>query len=305
MTRPICCSPFFISMEHRYKNFSLKPIVEEINGIVYTEEWRKLSHQFKISTFGRIKTVSRVNKCNGRFRPEIIRKVSLSGKYLRFTVDGKTTSIHRLVCKTFHDNPENKPQVNHLDGIKWNNFYLNVEWATQPENIQHAQSIGLMKYAKIKPPKKKRGRVAGFVGTSKKIIDINTCITYNSASELSKLIGKPIKDIRRMLSGERINHTQYRYITKDGIKTDVRLPTPKKPVILKPPKVVKEPKRYIYHPLPTKKMIMLDLNGQQLQVFASVRKAAEFMQSKKRTFIKQVKTSPNNYYKGFVFKFAS
>lgn len=57
--------------------------------------------------------------------------------YLKNQGKEKKYYLHRLVAFYFCDNPEMKPDVNHIDGDKLNNNSCNLEWVTKKENTEH------------------------------------------------------------------------------------------------------------------------------------------------------------------------
>jgi hypothetical protein len=92
-----------------------------------------------------------VSESGGIFRDGKELSTSLSNKGYKMGslyLNRKTNklSIHRLVAICYVPNPDNLPQVNHIDGNKLNNHYTNLEWMSNRQNKDHALENGL--YAK-------------------------------------------------------------------------------------------------------------------------------------------------------------
>jgi len=65
--------------------------------------------------------------------------------YLNISICRKKQKAHRVVAKAFISNPENKPTVNHINGVHDDNRVENLEWATMKEQIEHSFRTGLTK----------------------------------------------------------------------------------------------------------------------------------------------------------------
>lgn len=115
------------------------------------EEWRDIpgyEGYYQVSNLGRVKSLRRlVVTSNGKkyYRDGVLLVQSIMNHYLSVNLnkDGESKSrrVHRLVGLAFIPNPANKPQIDHIDGNKLNNTYINLRWVTEKENCNNPVTL--------------------------------------------------------------------------------------------------------------------------------------------------------------------
>lgn len=176
------------------------------------EIWRDIPEYeglYQISNLGNIKS-QHSNRMSGQKPGKLLKVTLMKNGYmsleLRMGDTNKRHLVHRLIAEAFIPNPNNKPVVNHINGIKTDNRIQNLEWCTQSENIRHAIDTGL-RGTSFGPPKGTKpwntGKLLSEEHKAKlskaklgkpslkkrKVIDTSTGIIYDGIQEAADAFG--------------------------------------------------------------------------------------------------------------------
>lgn len=143
---------------------------------------------YQVSNLGRVKSLKH-SKEGKLLKGRVTGKGYLSVVLFRNSVR-KSNSIHRLVAQAFIPNPENKPEVNHIDEDKTNNNIDNLDWSTPKENSNHGT---------------RNDRIAETKSIPIIVININTgeVEEFYGISECARQLGLHKQNITSVLKGKR------------------------------------------------------------------------------------------------------
>lgn len=157
----------------RSDNMAVEPVIPQPGE---EEIWLTIQDYeglYEVSSFGRVRSLDRILSINYRGvehdhyatrRGRIIKR-SIRASYNSVMIwkrnEFKNLKASRLVCAAFHPNPDNLPWVNHIDGIKTNDYYKNLEWVTPDDNLVHAINHGLVSVKRTQVVDEKTGVIIG------------------------------------------------------------------------------------------------------------------------------------------------
>lgn len=138
------------------------------------EVWKDIENlegQYQVSNLGRVKSLERViTRSNGwplRIKEKILKQHDNGKGYMLVKMDKRFVAVHRIVAKHFLDNPQNLPEVDHIDGRRGNNESTNLEWVTKSENMKRSHARGARVCPDIKGDKNPGSKL-----TEREVIEI-------------------------------------------------------------------------------------------------------------------------------------
>lgn len=191
----------------------VKENLPDINNEVKYIYINKIKTEYQITSSGDVYSLNYNH--TGKKRKLKTRKNHSGYHLIGIRVNGKcyVKQVHRLVADAFIPNPENKPQVNHINGNKDDNSVNNLEWVTAKENILHAIKTNLK-------PVGEKSYLAKI--TEKQAIEISELLVENKLSvpeicKKCKVSYSTVNDIKRKKSWKSL--TEKYDFTKHTIKS--------------------------------------------------------------------------------------
>lgn len=170
------------------------------------EEWRDVVGYegfYQVSNYGRIKVLPHLVSrgfCTITCPEKILKPRVKNNQYLfvRLSNGHKKTSkekyVHRLVAEAFLPNPNNKQEIDHIDGDRINNLVTNLRWATRIENVRNPNTLGKWR---------------------KKVLITTKDGKYSKTFSSLTIASKELKIPLSTLSWAKNNPTNFRYIIKE------------------------------------------------------------------------------------------
>lgn len=149
---------------------------------------------YQVSNKGRVKSLPRKTTAGRILMPIKTESGLLVGLHNMDNIH--VERIHRLVAKAFILNPEDKPQVNHINGNRWDNDVNNLEWVTNAENTQHSHDNLEREYTAYGENHKNSKTVAQYT------LDNELIAVYGSANEAGRQLNVCFSNIARCARGK-------------------------------------------------------------------------------------------------------
>lgn len=157
---------------------------------------------YEVSNLGRVRNKNRHVLAQEHHKTNCYRvRLCIGGvKYSR--------SVHRMVAEAFIPNPDGKPEVNHIDGNRLNNYLTNLEWVTKQENMDHAVTTGL-----ISNPFGSEARNSKFVT---KVFDLSgNLVAECYGNRELKDLGFDWRNVHAVIKGKQKTHRGHKFLREE------------------------------------------------------------------------------------------